>query len=111
MADLQSLDLSDNLLRDDDMSALANHAARHWPHLRVLCIRNNSLGAVGMTVLADAARHWPQLQTLDLSCVGLCDFLIGCLAHAAGHWPQLHTLKLVDNHLGAAGMRALADAA
>jgi Ran GTPase-activating protein (RanGAP) involved in mRNA processing and transport len=72
MADLQSLDLSNNRLTDDDMSALTQHAARHWPQLQTLNLNCNVLGDDGMRALADAARHWAQLHTL-----GLCHNKLG----------------------------------
>jgi Ran GTPase-activating protein (RanGAP) involved in mRNA processing and transport len=74
---LHTLDLSWNDLAYYGISALAEHAARHWLQLQTLNLTQNSLRDAGVTDLAQ---------------------------HAKGNWPQLQTLILANNELGTAGV-------
>jgi Ran GTPase-activating protein (RanGAP) involved in mRNA processing and transport len=90
------INLSGKRLHDACATALAQHAAQHWPNLQSLVLSDNSIGAAGATALA--AQHLPNLQSLYLVSNSIGDAGATALAQqAAQHWPNLQDLYLCGN--------------
>ena len=95
---LEALYLGHNRLYGQGLASLA------WPQtLRVLRLRANSLGEVGVQAVVGALL--PALAHLDLSRTLLNGDAIGQLRQA--RWPNLTHLNLADNHMNEAGAAAL----
>ena len=117
-AGLETLVLSDNLLTNEGVAALASHALAKWGHgLRSLRVSNVGCGELGAVALAEAIRDatargpsWA-LQTLDLG--GNPGIGAGggkALAEVVGVLPRLAHLDLNRTEMGVVGVQAWAEA-
>lgn len=80
----------------------------HVPHLRLLDLLLNEIGASGASVNAASLAHVPQLRCLDVSCGSMRADGATALPTGLAHVPQLEMLHVNGNEIGDDGAAALA---
>jgi hypothetical protein len=110
MNDLLELRMDNTELRDDDAQALARLVAQN-PHLQKLDISNNFIGPEGVSAIAEAATNHPALREVNVAHNMLKDKEAGeAVAALMRNIPLLEDLNFCRNMLGDEGSAIVADA-
>jgi hypothetical protein len=95
---LRELDLSDNLICEDGVSALCNVLRHPNSVLKILDIRNNSIRDIGVMALSTVLRHPnSKLERLDISDNVIGDIGINALTDALINNSMLKELTIEEN--------------
>ena len=94
--EVESRDLKDNSIGAAGMMVMAS--GEQWTQLRYLYLSSNFIGDEGLLVLVPAAPHWNRLEELHLRNTGIsADGVIELACKAALHWKGLKVLSLSCN--------------